>query len=471
LLAEKLLEASQAEPKRLSRWLPASVFAQLVSAATILLTADETLVEVKPPADARVVVVGDTHGQLHDVLHMLQLTGGPGLKQWYVFNGDFVDRGAWGVETLALLLAWKLACPAAVTLLRGNHESEFCVSCYGFLNEMKAKYTVSTVAELFPKTLRLFAVLPLAALVGKTLVLHGGLFRKEPPRAAGAKRKRGGADIVESSNTTATGTAPEEASSAPLPLECLGSLDTLRHAFRGGLDPDGVGRTQVACDVMWSDPGPAGAPSMVFNDARGVGMIFGPSATEAFCDANDVRLVIRSHEGPDARDKREGMQDMLSGWSVDHVCPSGARLATLFSAPDYPQFYAPGTERLNNKAAVAVLTGAPDWCNEVNLITYEAAPRPPAQPFYDLDEPGSDEEGPAPGTTATEEPQATPEVVAPVPPRSPAEEPLEPVDEPAASPAVIEPSQPVDEPAPSLVEEPLAVDVVAEDVFLSAEFE
>ena len=97
LLAEKLLEASQAEPKRLSRWLPASVFAQLVSAATILLTADETLVEVKPPADARVVVVGDTHGQLHDVLHMLQLTGGTqrSLSQPSRACSRHLARGPW----------------------------------------------------------------------------------------------------------------------------------------------------------------------------------------------------------------------------------------------------------------------------------------------------------------------------------------------------------------------------------------
>ena len=55
-----------------------------------------------------VVVVGDVHGQLHDVLHLLELTGEPSDERFFVFNGDYVDRGAWGVETYLLLLSWKV---------------------------------------------------------------------------------------------------------------------------------------------------------------------------------------------------------------------------------------------------------------------------------------------------------------------------------------------------------------------------
>lgn len=66
--------------------------------------------------------------------------GCPGDRSYFIFNGDFVDRGAWGLETLALLLAWKLALPARVLLLRGNHESATCTMIYGFKEELKAKY-------------------------------------------------------------------------------------------------------------------------------------------------------------------------------------------------------------------------------------------------------------------------------------------------------------------------------------------
>lgn len=49
------------------------------------------------------------------------------------------------------------------------------------------------------------------------------------------------------------------------------------------------------------------------------------------------QLIIRSHEGPDARDKRDDLAGMDVGYTVDHVVESG-KLITVFSAPDYPQF-------------------------------------------------------------------------------------------------------------------------------------
>ena len=58
------------------------------------------------------------------------------------FAGDFVDRGAWGTELLAVLAAWKLALPSSVLLLRGNHESTTCTKMYGFHAELQAKYGV-----------------------------------------------------------------------------------------------------------------------------------------------------------------------------------------------------------------------------------------------------------------------------------------------------------------------------------------
>ena len=58
----------------------------------------------------------------------------------YVHVGDFVDRGAWGLEVLIVLACWKLVCPSQVVILRGNHECTTCTHMYGFRGEVLAKY-------------------------------------------------------------------------------------------------------------------------------------------------------------------------------------------------------------------------------------------------------------------------------------------------------------------------------------------
>lgn len=51
---------------------------------------------------------------------------------------------------------------------------------------------------------------------------------------------------------------------------------------------------------------------------------------QRFLTENGLRLVLRSHEGPDAREGREdGMQPMTAGYTVDHDTPAG-KLMTVF---------------------------------------------------------------------------------------------------------------------------------------------
>ena len=40
---------------------------------------------------------------------LLRDAGYPDDARLFVFNGNYVDRGSWGLETFLLLLAWKVS--------------------------------------------------------------------------------------------------------------------------------------------------------------------------------------------------------------------------------------------------------------------------------------------------------------------------------------------------------------------------
>jgi hypothetical protein len=51
-------------------------------------------------------------GQLLDLVYIIiESTGIPSAQNYYLFNGDFVDRGMYGVEVMCILLALHSAAP------------------------------------------------------------------------------------------------------------------------------------------------------------------------------------------------------------------------------------------------------------------------------------------------------------------------------------------------------------------------
>ena len=134
--------------------------------------------------DARVIVMGDLHGSVHSLLrNLLRLYAGGILRDnfeladncYFVFTGDYTDRGRYGVEVWYLLARLRLANPDRVFLIRGNHETED-IKDSSFDLELTHKYRDKILNE---KVYSLFDYLPVAVLIGcgKNYVMacHGGL--------------------------------------------------------------------------------------------------------------------------------------------------------------------------------------------------------------------------------------------------------------------------------------------------------
>lgn len=105
-----LEKASQKmSPTEFCHVVPTFVVFKLIDAACSILCQEPNCVEINCQGeDSRVIVVGDIHGQFHDLMFLLKHAGMPSENQVYVFNGNYVDKGATGIEVLLVLLAWKV---------------------------------------------------------------------------------------------------------------------------------------------------------------------------------------------------------------------------------------------------------------------------------------------------------------------------------------------------------------------------
>lgn len=194
--------------------------------------------------EAPINICGDVHGQYRDLLKIFGYGGYP-PKERYLFLGDYVDRGKQSLETICLLLAYKIKYPNDFFLLRGNHECASINRIYGFYDECKRRYS-SKLWKTFTET---FNCMPITAIVdSKILCMHGGV-------------------------------SPD-----------LTDLEQLKRIQR----PTDVPDQGLLCDLLWSDP-ENGIDGWREND-RGVSYIFGENIVDDFISKFDLDLICRAHQ-------------------------------------------------------------------------------------------------------------------------------------------------------------------------------
>ena len=218
--------------------------------------------------DSPINICGDVHGQFYDLLRLFNYGGEP-PKANYLFLGDYVDRGKNSLETIILLLCYKIKYPENFFMLRGNHESDNINKIYGFYDECKRRFNI----KLWKKFNDLFNIFPISAIIeDKILCMHGGL-------------------------------SPN-----------LVNFDSLKKIVRPTEIPD----SGLLCDLLWSDP--AENIDKWGENERGVSYTFSEKIVNEFLDKNDLDLICRAHQVVENGYEFFANRQLLTIFSAPNYC-------------------------------------------------------------------------------------------------------------------------------------------------------
>lgn len=220
--------------------IPVPLVLDICQQALELFRTEESLLTISSP----VVIVGDVHGHMIDLLRIFHELGFPPARN-YLFLGDFVDRGEFSSECVILILLLKVLFPRHVWLIRGNHEfSDLWMHC-GFAAELGRNFQGRGVVEAFSTV---FSYMPLGAvLFDSILCVHGGI----------------GPAL----------TCREQIKQIPRPVLSYES--------------------EPIASLMWSDP--SNEVEYFKMSSRGLGFLFGKKALHTFLENEQLDLLVRGH--------------------------------------------------------------------------------------------------------------------------------------------------------------------------------
>ncbi|KAL7716136.1 Serine/threonine-protein phosphatase [Entamoeba marina] len=280
--------------------LTASAVHFILNQAMSIMRDEKNIVET----DKDCTVIGDTHGQFYDLFNLLSTVN----SDCYVFLGDYVDRGEYGVELFLLLCCLKVNYPQQFILLRGNHETREITTQFTFKNECIQKYDEA----IYNSFVAVFQCLPLCCVISKQtkryFCVHGGLSPFLP--------------TLDSINELNRFCEPEKGSaledllwSDPLNDDdifdiIMGNTTVMSHLIE----------TTTDCDLK--------RLSSFLNEASvekssGHGRMFGYNGAKTFCQTNNITTILRGHE-------------FVEGYQCLHyLIEQDPLIVTVFSAPNY----------------------------------------------------------------------------------------------------------------------------------------
>lgn len=241
------------------------------------------------------IVVGDLHGHFDDFSLIINKFGMPGKNYYFVFNGDWVDRGDKQIELLLSLLYSFILRPTRVFLNRGNHEDRVQNSQRTYKPCLKIetlKYFGKHGSAVYNKIDELFKHLPFATILNnpgqkqRFFIVHGGINDK--------------LNLVDLQKLDRT---------------LFGSICIMGNFEKNSLEKRYY---EDVVDMLWSDP-QTESKGLDFNMIRYIGKLFGSNVTKKFLDENKFTHLIRSHEC-----KTQG-----------HEIVHDERVITVFSASNY----------------------------------------------------------------------------------------------------------------------------------------